>query len=56
MTDEDDKKWGLFENDQDDVLEVIPLFGREHIHSTECWCNPHWDTKAPKLLIHECDN
>lgn len=49
-------KWALIENNQDDVLEVIPTFGREHIHSTSCWCNPHWDTVAERLLIHECEN
>ena len=56
MTEEGRPQWGLVENDQDDVLEVMPLFGKAHIHSTECWCHPHWDTKVKGLLIHECDN
>ena len=50
------ERWAVMENDQDDVLEVIPLFGKKHKHSTECWCQPHWHNETINLLIHECDN
>lgn len=39
----------------DDVAErihVVPLFGREHDSSAECWCQPEQDIETPLIFIH----
>lgn len=55
MTDTPTKGWKIWKC-EDGTIQVIPAFGRKHITNTGCWCSPHWDTRAPNLLVHECDN
>lgn len=57
-TDERDTKelrWVVVSS-SDKIVHVVPMFGRPHSLQADCWCQPHWDTKAERLLIHECDN
>lgn len=35
-----------------EFIHVYPLFGREHIASAECWCEPEPDAEEPQVLIH----
>jgi len=30
-----------------DIFHVMPLFGREHECSTDCWCNPKMEFENP---------
>jgi hypothetical protein len=42
--------------DDDDLIHVYPLFGREHVTSgRECWCQPEPDIEQPLVLIHHAE-
>ena len=35
---------------------VFPLYGRTHVCSMECWCNPKPLEDEPSVILHEPDN
>ena len=35
-----------------DVIHVYPLFGRAHVCSEDCWCEPQPDPVEPSVLVH----
>lgn len=37
----------------DELIHVVPQFGREHIASKDCWCKPRQDDEEPRVFIHE---
>jgi len=52
-------RWLVVDDEHiDDVVHVLPDFGREHIENSSCWCGPRWETgeHGIRILIHECDN
>jgi hypothetical protein len=36
-------------------VHVVPLVGREHELSAECWCHPEPDPEFPNLLVHNLE-
>lgn len=51
--DEDD--WVTFADD-DDLVHVMPNYGRTHEHSKRCWCQPDSSRLWPHLVIHNTEN
>jgi hypothetical protein len=47
-------KWGVFEFDF--TIEVIPLFGKEHVQGKGCWCGPKIEYYDRDLIVHEVEN
>jgi hypothetical protein len=41
---------------EDDNVHVIPVYGREHTLSADCWCCPVPDTEKPDMLIHRTED
>jgi hypothetical protein len=37
----------------DELIHVVPQFGREHVASKDCWCKPRQDDEEPRVFIHE---
>ena len=50
--------WAVWETYDDEVLHVVPVMPDGEVQSPhkldkQCVCEPHFDNKNPRILIHE---
>ena len=43
-------------DDMPDNIHLYPLFGREHVMTTDCWCHPERDPTQPEVVIHNVEH
>jgi len=41
---------------QNGDIHVVPLMGKKHTLSKDCWCHPEQDAEEPTLFIHNLEN
>lgn len=40
----------------EDNIHVVPMFGKPHESSPDCWCEPEQDEEEPLVWIHHPEN
>lgn len=46
----------LVQDERDGLVHVVPLVGRIHDASCECWCVPGRDASDRRLIVHRAMN